>query len=149
MAKLRIQRLTTADAPVARRLFHMMAQVFGEPARPLSDEYLARLLGRTEFWAIAAFMDDDLVGGLTAHTLPMTRAESSEIFIYDIAVRADRQRRGIGRGLVESLRATAASEGIEDIFVPADNADTHALDFYRALGAEPLAVTHFTFRLVS
>jgi hypothetical protein len=26
------------------------------------------------------------VGGLTAHTLPLTRAEASEIFIYGIAV---------------------------------------------------------------
>lgn len=145
MTGVRTQRLTTADAPVALQMFELMAQVFAEPASPLSDEYLKRLLGRAEFWAIAAFAGDDLVGGLTAHTLPMTRAESSEIFIYDIAVCADRQRQGVGRLLISSLRADAAAEGIEDIFVPADNDDARALDFYRALGGEPLAVTHFTF----
>jgi aminoglycoside 3-N-acetyltransferase I len=146
MTSIRAQRLTTADAPVARRLFLLIARVFEEPVEPLSDVYLARLLSRPEFWAIAAFAGDDLIGGLTAHTLPMTSSESSEIFIYDIAVRADHRRRGVGRQLVTALRAAAAAEGVEDIFVPADNEDTHALDFYRALGGEPSAVTHFTFR---
>jgi aminoglycoside 3-N-acetyltransferase I len=76
----------------------------------------------------------------------MTRQPSSEIFIYDIAVRADWQRQGVGRTLIVTLRAAAEAEGINDIFVPADNEDTHALDFYRSLGAEPTAVTHFTFQ---
>ena len=32
-----------------------------------------------------------------------------------------------------------------DIFVPADDDDIHALDFYRALGGEESPVTFFTF----
>jgi aminoglycoside 3-N-acetyltransferase I len=31
------------------------------------------------------------------------------------------------------------------VFVPADNGDTHALDFYRALGATASPVTMFVF----
>jgi aminoglycoside 3-N-acetyltransferase I len=146
MRNYRTQRLTAIDAPLARRLFQLMAQVFEEPAAPLSDGYLVRLLSRTEFWAMAAFVDDELAGGLTAHTIPMTSSESFEIFIYDIAVRPDQQRKGVGRLLISTLRAAAETAGIDDIFVPADNDDTHALDFYRALGGESAAVTHFTFR---
>lgn len=139
-------RLTAADSEIARRLFELMARVFDEPAAPLGDRYLLQLLSRPGFWAIAAFSDDELIGGLTAHTLPMTRSESSEIMIYDIAVHPARQRQGVGRLLISSLRTAASAEGIEDIFVPADNDDSHALDFYRALGGAPAAVTHFTFR---
>ena len=73
---------------------------------------------------MAAFADDQLVGGVTAHAVPMTTAESSELFIYDIAVRADVQRQGIGRALMTALRAAATAEGIGDLFVPADNEDT-------------------------
>src|SRR5690606_33650413 len=119
-----------------------------EPAGRLSDEYLLRLLSRPDFWAIAAFSDDELIGGLTAHTLPMTRNESSEIMIYDIAVHADHQRQGVGRHLISTLRSSASTENIGDIFVPADNNDTHALDFYRALGGKSVAVTHFTFSCI-
>jgi aminoglycoside 3-N-acetyltransferase I len=130
---------------VARRLFTLMAEVFDEPSAPLSDHYLEQLLERPQFWAVAAFAEDQLAGGVTAHAVPMTTSESSELFIYDIAVRADLQRRGIGRALMAALRAAATAEGIGDVFVPADNEDTHALDFYRRLGGVPAAVTFFTF----
>lgn len=146
MANIRALRLTVVDVGIARQLFQLMARVFEEPNEALSDEYLLRLLSRPDFWALAAFMDDELVGGLTAYTLPMTRQPLSEIFIYDIAVRADRQRKGVGRMLISTLRAAAESEGIHEIFVPADNEDKHALDFYRSLGGEPAAVTFFAFR---
>lgn len=49
--------------------------------------------------------------------------------------------------LVSALLAAAEAEGIHELFVPADNEDTHGLDFYRSLGAESAAVTHFTFRV--
>ena len=110
----------------------------------LSDGYLDALLSRETFWLIAALAGDEAVGGLTAHTLAMTRSESAEVFIYDVAVRADWQRRGLGRQLVTLLCATAAEAGIADVFVPADTSDGHALDFYRALGGVPTPVTMFT-----
>ena len=145
MGTIEIRRFSRDDVAAARQLFALMADIFDEDARPLSDVYVARLLGRAGFWALAAFIDGDLVGGLTAHTLPMTRAEVSEIFIYDIAVRVDRQRQGVGRRLVETLREIAAAHGIHDLFVPADDDDAHALEFYRALGATASPVTLFAF----
>jgi aminoglycoside 3-N-acetyltransferase I len=142
---MRLKRLKAGDREQARTLFTLMVRVFEEGTAELSDGYVDQLLAREDFWAIAAFADNDIVGGLTAHTLPMTRAQYSEIFIYDIAVRSDHQRKGIGRRLIEELRAQAAGIGIRDLFVPADNEDVHALDFYRALGGEAAPVTIFTF----
>lgn len=140
-----IRRLTPDDAPLARRAFTMMAEVFETDHAPLSDAYLARLLSRPEFWALVAVDGDEPIGCLTAHTLMMTRAEVEEVFLYDLAVRPDHQRRGIGRALVTALCDGAAALGIDTMFVPADDEDTHALDFYRAIGGEPSPVTFFTF----
>jgi aminoglycoside 3-N-acetyltransferase I len=145
MAEIRVERLTTADVERARALFATMAHVFATEAEVLSDGYLARLLGRDDFWTLAASVDGQLVGGLTAHTLPLTRAEVFEVFIYDIAVVPDWQRQGVGRQLMSTLRSQAARAGIRVVFVPADNEDTHALDFYRALGGVSAPVTIFTF----
>jgi aminoglycoside 3-N-acetyltransferase I len=142
---MRTKRLTAADRELARELFAMMAGVFDEASEPLTDAYLHALLGRADFWAIAAFDGDEIVGGITAHTLPMTKAESCEIFIYDIAVRKAYQRRGIGRCLMEALRDGARAAGIGDVFVAADNDDDHAIEFYRALGGAATPVTLFTF----
>ncbi|MGI8666854.1 MAG: GNAT family N-acetyltransferase [Jatrophihabitans sp.] len=123
-----------------------MVEVFAEaPADPLGDEYLDRLLARNSFWALAALVGSTVVGGLTAHTLPMTRSDSSEVFIYDLAVATDHQRQGVGSALVLRLRQAAAAEGVHEVFVAADDEDAHALDFYRTQGAIGDAVTMFTF----
>ena len=145
MGAIRIERLSVSDLERARTLFTLIADVFEMESKVLSCDYLTQLLMRGDFWALAASIDGRTVGGLTAHTLPLTHAEVSEIFIYDIAVMPDYQRRGIGRQLVATLRAHAAAARISLVFVPADNEDTHALDFYQALGGSPAPVTIFTF----
>jgi aminoglycoside 3-N-acetyltransferase I len=143
--QIRTRRLTVGDRELAKTTFAVMAEAFEEPCEALSDAYLDRLLGRADFWAFVALVGNDVMGGLTAHTLPMTRAECSEVFIYDIAVRKDQQRKGVGRHLMKALLEGAAAVGIHDVFVPADNDDLHALDFYRALGGAAAPVTVFTF----
>jgi aminoglycoside 3-N-acetyltransferase I len=143
---LEIRRLAPGDVALARATFALMVEVFGEEvAAPLGETYLARVLARDDFWAYAAVVDARPVGGLTAHALPMTRAESTELFIYDLAVQPSHQRQGIGRALVGALLAAAREAGIASVFVPADNEDEHALDFYRAIGGAEAPVTFFTF----
>lgn len=144
-ATIRVQRLAYGDNDLAKALFALMAAVFKEEHEPLSGYYLDRLLKQDQFWAMAAFAGDDLVGGLTAHTLSMTRTETSEVFIYDIAVQEEHRRKGVGRHLVKALRQAVANESVQCIFVGADNADEYALDFYRALGGVPSPVTMFSF----
>ena len=143
---MQTKRLTTGDRDLARMLFAMIAEVFDEDADTLSDAYIDNLLAREDFWAIGAFVDNQIIGGVTAHVLPMTRAVSCEVFIYDIAVRRDHQRMGIGRHLVTELRESVATSGIGEVFVLSENKDSHALDFYRAIGGTPSPVTLFSFR---
>jgi aminoglycoside 3-N-acetyltransferase I len=144
-ASVHVARLVTGDDSIARRLFLTMAEIFEEDHVPLSDEYVGRLLAQDQLWVLAATIGTEIVGGLTAHTLPMTRSESREIFIYDIAVRASHQRRGVGRLLMSHLARLSGEAGIADMFVPADAEDSHALEFYRALGGVAAPVTFFTF----
>lgn len=140
-----IRRLHPEDVAEACGLFQTIAGVFEEGAECLPASYVESILHNPSFWAIGAFAGDEILGGLTAHTLPMTRSASREVCLYDIAVREEWRRRGIGRRLVEFLLEAATAEGIDVMFVPADNEDLHALDFYRALGGEATPVTVFTF----
>jgi len=138
-----IERLGPTDLQRARRVFAVMDEVFDVGAEPLSDAYLTALLDHDAFWVLGAFDGREAVGGITAHELPMTRHERSELFIYDLAVREDRQRRGIGRRLALALVALAAEQGIDVVFVAADDEDGHALAFYEAIGGRPAPVTMF------
>jgi aminoglycoside 3-N-acetyltransferase I len=142
---IEVRRLRSNDAPDAQRLFAMLGEVFEEACAPLSDRYLQQLMCRDDFWALAAFHGDAIVGGVTAYTLPMTKRESSEIFVYDVAVLGAYRRRGIGRRLLAALRHQASQAGIHELFVAAENVDEHALDFYRHLGASPTSTTVFSF----
>jgi aminoglycoside 3-N-acetyltransferase I len=140
-----VKRLGANDQVDARRLFTILAEVFDETRAPLSDTYLNELLCRKDFWALAAFAGDDIIGGLTAHTLPMTRAESAEMLIFDVAVQGLHRKKGVGRCLLAALRKHASDAGIHELFVAADNADEHALDFYRRLGGVATLSTVFAF----
>jgi aminoglycoside 3-N-acetyltransferase I len=139
---MEVRRLDAKQIELARRVLYVMAAVFENEQAELGDAYLLRLLSDSSFWVIAALTDQgEVMGGLTAHTLPMTVAEEDAVFLYDIAVRPEYQRCGVGRSLVEKLQGVAPGE----VFVFADDEDTHALDFYRALGGAPLRSTMFTF----
>lgn len=144
MVEILVRRLLPGDEAAAAAMVSTMTAVFEETSETLPADYLSNLLRSGSFWAIAAFDGTDVVGGLTAHTLPMTRSPSSEIFIYDLAVREDHQRKGVGARLMQELGRVAAEQGISEIFVPADNEDTGALEFYLSQGGIPQPVTFFT-----
>lgn len=99
----------------------------------MSEAYIDRLLQQDTFWAVAAFDGDSVVGGLTAHVLPMTRADYSDLLIYDVAAREDRRRQGIGQVLVNWVIREASALGIHSVFVLANNEDVDAIRFYRKL----------------
>lgn len=149
---VRVRRLGAFDRELARHTFAMMGDVFEEVWQPLADDHLDALLTKPEIWVYAALdvLDvDEPVGGLVAHQLTMTRAATSELLIYDLAVRLDRQRRGVGRALLRHVIADGATAGIAEMWVPADNDDEHALEFYRRTGGAAQATTIFTYPTAS
>jgi aminoglycoside 3-N-acetyltransferase I len=140
-----IRKLGANEVELAQSVFSVMASVFEECVPSASREHVAALLGRSDFFVIAGFFNGKPIAGLTAFLLPLTRTETMELFVYDIAVAPGYQRQGVGRRLMQEVRNLAAADGIATTWVPADNEDGHALDFYRSIGGKASAVTIFTF----
>jgi ribosomal protein S18 acetylase RimI-like enzyme len=107
-----------------------------------SDDYLAALLGKEHFIAVAAFIKNTVVGGLTAYQLDKFEQNRREIYIYDLAVAEPHRRRGIARRLIQDLQRVAGERRAHVIFVQADLVDGPAIALYRSLGKME-TVLHF------
>lgn len=141
---IQIRRLAAQDAVAAAAVTQLMARVF-EHGEGSSAERMQNLLRDARFWLFAAFAGDEPVGGLCAHVLPLTSQHGAELFIYDIAVTTDFQRRGIGRQLMQAALGAAAEANLVATFVPAEGDDAQALAFYRGMGGDEQAVSMFSF----
>jgi aminoglycoside 3-N-acetyltransferase I len=142
-----IRRVPPSDLPLMRRLLEMFGEVFEDTAysdRPPGDEYLRRLLAREDFFALAAIDGGRVIGGLAAYELAKFEQERSEIYIYDLAVRAEARRRGIATRLIGELQQIAAQRGAWVIYVQADTGeeDQAAIALYEKLGTRE-EVLHF------
>lgn len=127
------------------RVFDVVFDMDGFKMPP--SAYLQRVLAQDTFWVFVAVVDDKVVGGLTAYVLPQYYTQRPLVYLYDLAVSHDYQRRGIGSQLVAGLNNYCRSLGIDEVFVQADGDDVEAINFYRATGGLAEQVVHFTYPL--
>jgi aminoglycoside 3-N-acetyltransferase I len=110
-------------------------------------DYLKKLLDRDDFFVFVAVSDGRVVGGLTSYILRQYYSTSPLVYIYDLAVAPEYQRKGIGKMLITEIQSYCKDIGVEEVFVQADVADDYALDFYRSTGARGEDVVHFYYPL--
>ena len=146
MDEFEVRRLCPGDLGLMRDMLRVFGEAFDEvetfSKRKPGDEYLQRLLGKPGFVALAAVERGEIIGGLAAYELEKFEQERSEYYIYDLAVRGDRRRRGVATAMIESLKPIAAARGAYVIFVQADYGDDPAVALYSKLGVRE-DVMHF------
>ena len=140
------RRLAGGDVQSLRDLNALFAAVFEDPAtytkQPPDAAYLADLLASSQFIAVSAETEAALVGGLIAYVLPKFEQRRSEIYIYDLAVRAGHRRQGVATQMIAAVQDIAAAIGAWVVFVQADYVDPPAIALYEKLGARE-EVLHF------
>lgn len=138
-----VRLLRSSDVGAMRRMLGVFARAFEEPktyldAQP-SDTYLAKLLGREHFIAVAATVHGEIAGGLAAYQLDKFEQDRREIYIYDLAVDESHRRRGIATAMINALRDEAVRRDAYVIFVQADLVDSPAIALYGSLGTKETA----------
>ncbi|MFK8009497.1 MAG: GNAT family N-acetyltransferase [Saprospiraceae bacterium] len=103
--KIKISRLQEDDYKLFIELIELLNEVFEESNSIASKKQLKRLLTKQDFYAIAAFKNDKIVGGLTAYELEKYYNDRSELYIYDIAVKTELHNQGIGKELMNYLKS--------------------------------------------
>ena len=142
------KRLVTSDLTTFKSLIEIFNTVFEEEQDTGSDAHLLKLLENNGFIAIAAISENEVVGGLTAYELPTIYSDASEVILYDMAVKAEYQRMGIGKELIQSLKEYCVINNIEMFFVMALEEDIHAVEFYRATGGKSEKVVNFLYTVL-
>ena len=145
---LLIRQLTTEDTSLANKLRGVIGEAFEDMETYASKcpdaGYMRKLIGSDTFIALAALVDEKVVGGLVAYELQKFEQERSEIYIYDLAVKETYRRQGIATKLIEDLKEIAQERGAYVIFVQADTGieDEPAIALYTKLGTRE-DVLHF------
>ena len=92
-------------------------------------------------------LEGRVAGGLTSYLLQQYYSQSPLVYIYDLAVKTELQRKGIGKMLISGIAEYCKERGVAEVFVQADEADDYALDFYRSTGGIAEKVVHFVYPL--
>jgi aminoglycoside 3-N-acetyltransferase I len=146
--EFQIKKLHGNDLAIFKKLILLFHDIFKTENRQLPNStYLKKMLNNSEFICMAVICDHEVIGGLTAYELPMYYSSKSEIFIYDVAIQAENQRKGIGKKLITALREYSSKNRISEIFVAANVVDKHALKFYTAIGGIAEKVMHFNLNV--
>jgi ribosomal protein S18 acetylase RimI-like enzyme len=141
-----VRVLNAEDVALMRGMLGMFGTAFGDVAtyteRQPDDPYLAALLSRPDFIAIAAVSEAKVVGGLAAYVLTKFEQARSETYIYDLAVDQGFRRQGIATRLIREVQKASKAKGAYVVFVQADYEDEPAVALYTKLGVRE-EVLHF------
>lgn len=147
--KLEVKKINEDDLDTFIELIKLFELVFEMKNFKMPEKsHLQNTLAKSNFIAMVAMDDNQVVGGLTTYLLDQYYATKPLAYIYDLAVSVERQRQGIGKKLIDEMTKHARDLGCEEVFVQADKIDQHAVDFYRAtpVTAEE-DVLHFYYSL--
>jgi aminoglycoside 3-N-acetyltransferase I len=146
---IRIEKLSPNDIDKFTELIRVFERVFEMRNFTIPDDkYLQQLLTREDFIVFVAVSNDNVVSGLTSYILQQYYSVSPLVYIYDLAVKTELQRHGVGKLLVANLTNYCKDKGFEEVFVQADKVDDHAIEFYRSTGATEEQVVHFYYPLI-
>jgi len=135
-ARVLIRRLGPDDVAVlillAREDEDFDIEGRGHERKPLSPEAARAFLADPRVLTWVAEVEGSVVGFLSAHHLRLRSGEGSEALLYEIGVREQLRLQGIGRALINALRAWMREAGVSYVWVLADSHE--ARRFYEACG---------------
>lgn len=145
---IELRKLTKQELDKFIELIKVFEDVFEMKNFKMPDRiYLQQLLEKNDFFVFVALMGNEVVGGLTSYIMQQYYSTSPLVYIFDLAVKNEHQRLGIGKTLIAANNSYCTTIGAEAVMVQADEVDDYAIDFYHSTGAIGQKVIHFDYLL--
>lgn len=126
---MEVQQLTVLDDSILQRLLK-----WSRPHDTLSLDRCRKLLADDRNLLIAAFQEGAPVGVIVAYILP--RLHNNVVFLYEIDVHSHHRKTGIATRMIAFLKAWSWKNGIPEIFVFTNAANTAAMMLYERTGGK-------------
>lgn len=134
-AGIAIRRLGPGDEAALEHLAAREAEYDADgsspPRPPLDPAAAAAYLANADVLHLAAEDESGICGHILCYVEHRRAGAARQVLLYEIGVRRDRRRRGIGRRLVDAVIAWMSEAGIAAVWVLAGDG---AVDFYAACG---------------
>ncbi len=145
LSRIHIKKLNKNNLAELKDLIAIFIEEFESEATGVpSDEYLTQLLHKEYFGVFVAKKGNQVVGGATTYELKKYYSETSELYMYDIAIQNEFQNLGIGKKLLAYIRNYGSENGMESIYVQAESDNTQAIRFYESTIGIGEKLEHFT-----
>jgi len=125
----RTLRVTAHDLDLARQAIRDVH----ERAEP-SEEALRAFLADDARYLFVALHEGRVAGSLNGYALRRPYREEPQFLLYEIDVRPEARRLGVGRALTEAFRAAAEAAGAYEIWVLTNASNRAAMGLYEACG---------------
>lgn len=124
-----IRRAVPADFALAREA---IAELHGRAA--VDEAALAAFLADTACYLILAIEGGRVIGSLNGHALRHPHRAAPQFLLYEIDVRPEWRRQGIGRSLVTAFSAAGRAAGACEVWVVTNESTPAAMGLYHACG---------------
>jgi ribosomal protein S18 acetylase RimI-like enzyme len=128
----RVFRAGTADVARAREAFEAL-----HDRPPQNDEALAAFLADPSCYLLLALEGDRVVGSMNGYALRKAHRNEPQFLLYQIDVREEFQRRGIGRALLDRFIDEARAASAYEVWVVTERPNEAAMALYRGCGMRP------------
>ena len=112
---------------------------------PLESADASAFLSDDRTHLLVAFADGEPVGFVVVNELLHRHTFTRLLLVYDIGVAVEHRRRGVGRDLLDAVRALAVERGIPEGFVLSEATNTAAMALYAVAGGVRLDAVQWDF----
>ena len=129
-------RLTSGQGQKWRQAVELLVPYDDREGELLSPEDAELFLADDRCYLLLAKEDGNAIGLLSAFKFPDVECGGYIVYLYDIEVKEDHRRRGIGKSLIKTLLALCEADEVDLIWAGTESANRAARRTFESTGAE-------------